>query len=300
MTSKPRVIDVTSIDNGNNKNDVIVYVDDVTSNLNNADENHNTEDEQEEHNIEDNVICQSGVTIGDDVENHRHRRCSIHYECDHVIEIPCSQNPSSYDIKDSTNLSSNSDVDNNDSNNNSDDNNNNNNGDDKDTKTSTDDYSEKKISTKTVLPSKEPYNIAETKTTRKLEQLQALTNEDCASVTDECHEAYSPNNPAIDYLNNSTCSMPNEKICRICLDNIDECEMIAPCKCSGSTKYAHESCLLKWFFKSSKKSCEVCLGNVNVMPMGYKPVQQVSLSRFASFYHLLCLKLYLKCNEFSN
>ena len=52
--------------------------------------------------------------------------------------------------------------------------------------------------------------------------------------------------------------------------------LIAPCKCTGSTKYAHEECLLKWFFKSSNKSCEVCLGTVNVTPVGYKPVQEVS------------------------
>eukprot|EP00111_Clytia_hemisphaerica_P004076 TCONS_00011670-protein len=66
----------------------------------------------------------------------------------------------------------------------------------------------------------------------------------------------------------------SERTCRICLDNIDQGDLIAPCKCSGSTKYAHESCMLKWFFKSSKKSCEVCLGNVNVKPIGFKPFQE--------------------------
>lgn len=67
----------------------------------------------------------------------------------------------------------------------------------------------------------------------------------------------------------------SEQICRICLDNDNPHDLIAPCKCSGSTKYAHEQCLLKWFFKSSNKSCEVCLGNVNVTSIGYKPVQEV-------------------------
>ena len=81
---------------------------------------------------------------------------------------------------------------------------------------------------------------------------------------------------SVDMMAPSACgSINNENICRICLDNVDEGDLIAPCKCSGSTKYAHESCLLKWFFKSSKKSCEVCLGNVNVKPIGFKPVQEV-------------------------
>lgn len=75
-------------------------------------------------------------------------------------------------------------------------------------------------------------------------------------------------------------SINSERICRICLDSVDEGDLIAPCKCSGSTKYAHESCLLKWFFKSSKKTCEVCLGNVNVKPIGFKPVQEVSVFFF--------------------
>lgn len=79
--------------------------------------------------------------------------------------------------------------------------------------------------------------------------------------------------------NQTSASSPNksttsDRICRICLDNVDQGQLIAPCKCSGSTKYAHEHCLLQWFFKSSKKSCEVCLGQVNVTPIGYKPVQQ--------------------------
>lgn len=69
-------------------------------------------------------------------------------------------------------------------------------------------------------------------------------------------------------------SITSEKLCRICLDDESQGTLIAPCKCTGSTKYAHEECLLKWFFKSSNKSCEVCLGTVNVTPIGYKPVQE--------------------------
>jgi len=91
-----------------------------------------------------------------------------------------------------------------------------------------------------------------------------------------------------------TKSINNERICRICLDNIDQGDLIAPCKCSGSTKYAHESCMLKWFFKSSKKSCEVCLGNVNVKPIGFKPFQEV---RVYDFVLVLLFYIYKFCTD---
>ena len=119
-----------------------------------------------------------------------------------------------------------------------------------------------------------------------------------ASKTDSCccnchsNDANTSTNTleiSCDNTNKHVCtpSSPNksttsEQICRICLDNVGESQLIAPCKCSGSTKYAHEHCLLKWFFKSSKKSCEVCLGQVNVTPIGYKPVQEVRYVIFNS------------------
>ena len=93
---------------------------------------------------------------------------------------------------------------------------------------------------------------------------------------DSCSEQPSPAKSTT----TTTSGTASERICRICLDNIDQGDLIAPCKCSGSTKYAHESCMLKWFFKSSKKSCEVCLGNVNVKPIGFKPFQEVRLYSF--------------------
>ena len=118
------------------------------------------------------------------------------------------------------------------------------------------------------------------------EQLQIQIEEDCVS------SVLAATNPSpTKYLDYTTMEAPastvgsinSERICRICLDSVDEGDLIAPCKCSGSTKYAHESCLLKWFFKSSKKTCEVCLGNVNVKPIGFKPVQEVSVFIFICF-----------------
>ncbi|KCZ78584.1 hypothetical protein H311_00381, partial [Anncaliia algerae PRA109] len=55
--------------------------------------------------------------------------------------------------------------------------------------------------------------------------------------------------------------------CRICyalddpMSNI--CDLISPCKCKGSMKYVHRSCLKIWRYKSKRfseiKKCEYCL-----------------------------------------
>ena len=37
-----------------------------------------------------------------------------------------------------------------------------------------------------------------------------------------------------------------EKECRICLEIDDVDDMIAPCKCSGTSKYVHRTCLNQW------------------------------------------------------
>ena len=45
--------------------------------------------------------------------------------------------------------------------------------------------------------------------------------------------------------------------CRICYDNTDE-ELIEPCKCSGSMRYVHRSCLDKWIYHKKDNICPVC------------------------------------------
>lgn len=37
-----------------------------------------------------------------------------------------------------------------------------------------------------------------------------------------------------------------EKECRICFDENDNDELIAPCRCNGTSKYVHRKCLNKW------------------------------------------------------
>ena len=47
--------------------------------------------------------------------------------------------------------------------------------------------------------------------------------------------------------------------CRICRgEESDEDQLFYPCKCSGSIKYVHQSCLVEWLSHSQKKYCELC------------------------------------------
>ena len=83
-------------------------------------------------------------------------------------------------------------------------------------------------------------------------------------------------NPAVSPSSEASLgSVEGEPICRICLDRGTE-PLVSPCKCSGSTEFAHESCLLKWFFKTRRRRCELCLSEVNVKSVGFKPLQKVT------------------------
>ena len=47
-------------------------------------------------------------------------------------------------------------------------------------------------------------------------------------------------------------------MCRICHSGEEEEELIAACRCAGTVKFAHQSCLLNWISKSGNQSCELC------------------------------------------
>lgn len=53
--------------------------------------------------------------------------------------------------------------------------------------------------------------------------------------------------------------MCGEDQCRICYDGPSEESLIVPCKCKGSLKFVHESCLKIWFSNSAYDGmCETC------------------------------------------
>ncbi|XP_022779325.1 uncharacterized protein LOC111320864 isoform X1 [Stylophora pistillata] len=64
------------------------------------------------------------------------------------------------------------------------------------------------------------------------------------------------------------------EFCRICHCGGEDEELIAPCRCSGSAKFAHQSCLLSWFELKKDKTCELCLYEISVKKMGFKPILQ--------------------------
>ena len=47
-------------------------------------------------------------------------------------------------------------------------------------------------------------------------------------------------------------------MCRICHSGSEDEELIRPCKCTGTVKYAHQSCILNWVSKSGHENCELC------------------------------------------
>ncbi|TVU18943.1 hypothetical protein EJB05_35064, partial [Eragrostis curvula] len=61
----------------------------------------------------------------------------------------------------------------------------------------------------------------------------------------------------------SSSSLSSLRQCRICHEEEDEgcATMEAPCRCSGSLKYAHRGCVQKWCDEKGSTVCEICLQN---------------------------------------
>nr|XP_058969123.1 E3 ubiquitin-protein ligase MARCHF3-like [Pocillopora verrucosa] len=59
----------------------------------------------------------------------------------------------------------------------------------------------------------------------------------------------------------------SQSICRICHSSGEE-PLITPCYCSGSAKHVHASCLLTWFKKEVKNTCELCRHKVDIKKKG--------------------------------
>jgi len=65
----------------------------------------------------------------------------------------------------------------------------------------------------------------------------------------------------------------SEPYCRVCHCTGDE-QLISPCYCSGSVKWVHETCLVKWMKSSFKESCELCRKNIEIAKRR-KPLSKV-------------------------
>ena len=69
-----------------------------------------------------------------------------------------------------------------------------------------------------------------------------------------------------------------QPVCRVCFEHGAE-PLYSPCKCDGSAKYIHERCMLTWFHKTRRKSCEICLSKINIKSTGCKPLVKVCFHR---------------------
>ncbi|XP_032237398.1 E3 ubiquitin-protein ligase MARCHF8 [Nematostella vectensis] len=58
-----------------------------------------------------------------------------------------------------------------------------------------------------------------------------------------------------------------QNICRICHSAGEE-PLVTPCHCSGSAKFVHATCLLTWFKKAVKNTCELCRCKVAIKKKG--------------------------------
>lgn len=51
---------------------------------------------------------------------------------------------------------------------------------------------------------------------------------------------------------------PPRHICRICLQNEGETQLVSPCSCKGNLKYIHVGCLEEWLRTGYRDKCELC------------------------------------------
>ncbi|CAB3989770.1 E3 ubiquitin- ligase MARCH1-like isoform X1 [Paramuricea clavata] len=88
------------------------------------------------------------------------------------------------------------------------------------------------------------------------------------SIKDENDSLYNSESTSITFRED----MKDDKMCRICYGGDSTFDkLITPCLCSGSTKYAHETCLLQWVSFKGSKACELCLYNMEIHCKGIKP-----------------------------
>ncbi|CAB3976542.1 E3 ubiquitin- ligase MARCH4-like [Paramuricea clavata] len=60
--------------------------------------------------------------------------------------------------------------------------------------------------------------------------------------------------------------------CRICHDAEGQ-DLISPCHCAGTSKWVHESCIIKWIRHTKTKQCEICTCPITVKRKK-KPIDQ--------------------------
>ncbi|XP_034054181.1 E3 ubiquitin-protein ligase MARCHF9-like [Gymnodraco acuticeps] len=67
--------------------------------------------------------------------------------------------------------------------------------------------------------------------------------------------------------------------CRICFQGPEKGELLSPCRCNGSVRCTHQSCLIRWISERGSWSCEICYFKFEVLAISTKnPLQWQALS----------------------
>lgn len=81
-------------------------------------------------------------------------------------------------------------------------------------------------------------------------------------------------------------------ICRFCLDEDDPDNMISPCKCKGSIRFVHESCLTHWVSldRTTNKKCFIC----NTIYRGFEDQWTMTHKiTLVAMIFIFCLHIYI-------
>ena len=70
----------------------------------------------------------------------------------------------------------------------------------------------------------------------------------------------------------------NQSICRICHSGESSERLLNPCKCDGSVKWIHQTCLLKWLRECGMANCELCGEGYKFKWIGSRNMLRVSLT----------------------
>nr|XP_015815175.2 E3 ubiquitin-protein ligase MARCHF9 isoform X1 [Nothobranchius furzeri] len=67
--------------------------------------------------------------------------------------------------------------------------------------------------------------------------------------------------------------------CRICFQGPEKGELLSPCRCDGSVRCSHQSCLIRWISERGSWSCELCYFKYQVLAISTKnPLQWQTIS----------------------
>lgn len=87
----------------------------------------------------------------------------------------------------------------------------------------------------------------------------------------------------------------DNKICRICLEDDNQSDMISPCLCSGTSKYVHRYCLDEWRSQDINgdnfKKCRECLFEYTLTTQNiYNPrIKSILYTLSSNFIYLLSI-----------